>query len=221
MPERNLVITGFVLAGGASRRMGRPKHRLIIGNVTLLARTVRLARSIARTVAVIGPPGLALDLAGATSGFEVRVLPDLVPGRGPLAAILTALSLTPTEFNLVLSCDLPFMPARFLRYLAAQALDSQADVTLAETPSQGYQPLAAIYRRRARTVVRASLQGGNNKVARFFPRVRVRLLRWPELARARFQPFVFDNLNTPEDYQRALCRTEASGRGEDESGQHR
>lgn len=197
--------------------MGRPKHELTFGDggsatmpaggTTMLAMAVRLARSVARTVAVLGPVERLSGLPpGAAGGFELTALPDEIPGRGPLAAILTGLNRARVEFNLVLSCDLPFMSPRFLRYLARRAVESQADVTLAETPSDGYQPLAAIYRRRARAAIRTSLREGHNKVTSFFPKAKVRVLRWPELARAGFQPLIFDNLNTPEDYERALRR---------------
>ncbi|HEV2425925.1 MAG TPA: molybdenum cofactor guanylyltransferase [Terriglobia bacterium] len=219
MPDRYPQLAGFVLAGGASRRMGRPKHELTFGTgvnpttlaeaPTMLATTVRLARSVARSVAVLGPPDRAAGLESGTSGFDIPAFPDELPGLGPLSAILTGLKRTRAEFNLVLSCDLPFMSPRFLRYLAWRALESQADVTLAETPSEGYQPLAAIYRRRLRTVIRRALAEGNNKVTSFFPRVKVCLLTWPELARAGFQTIIFDNLNTPEDYDRARRRMPA------------
>jgi molybdopterin-guanine dinucleotide biosynthesis protein A len=207
MPNRYPQIAGFVLAGGASRRMGRPKHDLALGDSTLLRRAVWLLRSVTRTVAVLGPRERASEVPTAALGFDVPVFPDEIPSRGPLAAVLTGLCHTQSEFNHFLSCDLPFMPGRFLRYLAERALESQADVTLAATPGAGLQPLAAIYRRRARTAIRASLQAGHNKVTSFFARVKVRVLPWPELARAGFQPSIFDNLNTPEDYERALRRS--------------
>jgi molybdopterin-guanine dinucleotide biosynthesis protein A len=230
VPDRYPHLAGFVLAGGASRRMGRPKQDLTLGDGTLLTRAVRLLRSVTRTVAVLGPrecaPAASLsgtgtqELRSADSrfkitdsgveitdlGLDVPVFPDLIPGRGPLAGILTGLCHTRSEFNLFLSCDSPFMSIRFLRYLSRRALESQADVTLAKTPREGLQPLAAIYRRRARTAIRASLQAGHNKVTSFFPRVDVRILPWPELARAGFPLFIFDNLNTREDYGRALRR---------------
>jgi len=198
--------------------MGRPKHDLALGEGTLLTRAVRVVRSATRTVAVLGPrdgvsqrPITDFRFNITDLGFDVPLFPDDIPGRGPLGGILTGLHHTRSEFNLFLSCDLPFMPARFLRYLAARALESQADVTLAETPREGLQPLAAIYRRRARAAIRASLQAGHNKVTSFFGRIQVQVLPWPELARAGFQLVIFDNLNTPEDYERALRRTGNAG----------
>jgi molybdenum cofactor guanylyltransferase len=199
MAERFPKLTGFVLAGGASRRMGRPKHQLILEGETLLMRAVRRARSISACVYILGP-------ADRVPGTDLVALPDELPGTGPLGAIYTGLIHTRTEFNLFLSCDVPFMQARFLRFVARHALESGADVTLATTPYHGYQPLSAIYRRRALPAVRRSLAGGRNKVTSVLARVHVCLVGCAELARAGFRPSIFDNLNTPEDYQRALKR---------------
>ena len=185
--------------GGASRRMGRPKHGLMLGGETLLTRAVRKVRSVASRVYILGPEDWA-------RGLDFVALPDEFPGNGPLGAIYTGLLHTRTEFNVFLSCDVPFMEARFLRYLVWQALGSRADVTLAATPHRGYQPLCAAYRRRALPAVRRCLAAGRNKVAGFFPVVQVRVLRWPELARAGFRPSIFDNLNTPADYEGAIMR---------------
>ena len=209
MRERLSEVTGFVLAGGLSQRMGRPKHALVLAGETLLEGAVRVARSVAREVAVIAPPERVREL-----GLEVAVFADEIPSRGPLGGIYTGLCRTRTEFNLFLSCDLPFMDPRFLRCLAERALQSGADVTLAETPRHGYQPLAAIYRRRARAAVRASLASGENKISRFFPRVRLRLVAWPEVARAGFRASIFDNVNTLHDYEQALRKTEENWKAE-------
>jgi molybdenum cofactor guanylyltransferase len=187
------------LAGGASRRMGRPKHQLILEGETLLTRAVRCAHSVAACVYILGPANLV-------RGTDLIALPDELPGTGPLGAIYTGLIHTRTEFNIFLSCDVPFMQVRFLRYLARLALESGADVTLAITPCHGYQPLSAIYRRRALPAVRRSLAAGRNKVTSVLARVHVCLVGCAELARAGFRPPIFDNLNTPEDYQRALKR---------------
>lgn len=203
MAERFAELTGFVLVGGASRRMGRPKHELVLEGETLLTRAVRRARSVAGRVCILGP-------ADRAEGLDLVALPDELPGTGPLGAIYTGLMHTRTEFNLFLSCDMPFMEARFLRRLAQQGFESCADVTLAETPRDGYQPLGAIYRRRALPAVRWSLANGQNKVTGFFPRVRLCVLRWPELVRAGFPPSIFENLNTIEDYERAASKNRRS-----------
>jgi len=177
--------------------MGRPKHELIFEGETMLARSVRLARSVASTVAVLGPEDRA-------RGLDVAVVPDELAGRGPLGAVYTGLRHSRTTLSLFLSCDLPFMTAGFLEYLALQALESGADATVAGTPR--YQPLAATYSRRALPAVRASLANGQNKMTSFYTRVKLRVIGWPEIARRGFRRRIFDNLNTPDDYRAVVQR---------------
>ncbi len=208
MPQRLLSVTGFVLAGGLSRRMGRPKAALLLGDETMLARQVRLLKSVSRSVAVVGQPAgfEVLEAHGirAALGGDVRLLPDELPGRGPLGGIYSGLAWTRTEFNLFLGCDLPFMETRFLRYLAAKALACGADATVPESRDGKLQPLAAVYRRRARAAVKASLESGENKVTRFYSRVRCEVVKWPGIAQEGFPQRIFDNMNTPADYENAV-----------------
>lgn len=195
LPRRYTEITGFVLAGGASRRMGRSKAHLLLGPETMLERQIRLLRSVCRSVAVLGPPQ-------GFRGLAVPVFADEFTGQGPLAGLHTGLLLTHTEYNLFLSCDLPFMDVRFLRYLSGRALEAAADVTVPESHERGFHPLCAVYRRRALWAVRASLLAGENKVSRFFRRVRCQVVTAREISRAGFGLRIFDNINTPDDYDR-------------------
>lgn len=197
MQHRFSSVSGFVLAGGTSRRMGRPKALLVLGNETMLQRQIRWLRSVCRFVAVLGEPT-------SFPGLDVPVFSDELPGRGPLGGLYTGLLRTRTEFNLFLSCDMPFIEGRFLHYLCHRALESRADVTVPAFREHEYHPLCAVYRRRALWAVRASLEAGENKVRRFFVRVRCRVLDGREIARGGFAPWIFDNMNTPEDYQAAV-----------------
>jgi molybdenum cofactor guanylyltransferase len=213
MANQRLFITGFVLAGGSSRRMGRPKEMLVVAGETMLSRQLRLLCAVSRSVAVVGWRGIGPGWRTSNNADNLvdcpAALPDLLPGRGPLAGIYTGLSWTRTEFNLFLGCDLPFIELRFLRYLSKLALSCQADVTVPVSREHGYQPLCAVYRRRALPLIRASLARGENKVSRFFPDVHCRVVSWPELARTGFRARMFDNMNTPEDYEAAQRRLNA------------
>jgi molybdopterin-guanine dinucleotide biosynthesis protein A len=181
--------------------MGRSKALLVLGNETMLERQIRLLRSVCRSVGVLG-------LLEEPSAMEVPVFADEFAGRGPLAGLYTGLLRTHTEYNLFLSCDLPFMNVRFLRYLVGRALEGGADVTVPQSPERGFHPLCAVYRRRALWVIRSSLLAGENKVSRFFRRVRCQVVTAREIARAGFGLRIFDNMNAPEDYETAKKRSE-------------
>ncbi|MGH9431420.1 MAG: molybdenum cofactor guanylyltransferase [Terriglobia bacterium] len=194
-------VTGFVLAGGKSRRMGRPKQGLVLDGQTMLQRQLRLLTQVCRAAWVAGSQGATLAGGGP-------VLVDIFPGRGPLGGIYTGLAHTRTEYNLFISCDLPFLQPGFLQYLCHRAIASSADATVPRTTDYGVQPLCAVYRRRMRWSIRASLDAGNGKISRVFPKVRCEILGGRELAQKGFSQAIFANMNTPADYEAARRRIE-------------
>lgn len=194
-PRRFSEVSGFVLAGGASRRMGIDKTQLPFGSERLVDRQIRLLRSVCRSVAIIGPPDAFADT-------EIQVYPDELPGQGPLGGIHTGLRRARTEFSLFLSCDLPLMEARFLRYLCEQALASRASATLPPPWASGRYPLCTVLRREAVSRIHSCLALGQNRVGRFLSRSARRTISRAEFARAGFSPRIFCNMNTPEEYER-------------------
>ena len=99
-------VTGFVLAGGKSSRMGQDKAFLHLGGITLLTSALELAprpRLEARGLSV-APRNLPLS---------VRLWKTCIPGRGPLAGIQAALAATRTEMNLIMAVDMPFLQLDF------------------------------------------------------------------------------------------------------------
>jgi molybdenum cofactor guanylyltransferase len=203
MAYRLLPLSGFVLAGGASRRMGRPKALLPFQGETLLERQVRLLRKVSRRAKVVG----AVEFARA---LEVPAIADRIQGRGPLAGIWTAIGSSSSDYNLVIGCDMPFLTTRFLRWLSRRALAAAADVTVPQSREGKLNPLCAVYRRRALGAIRKAVDNGENSVREFFPRVNCLVVTWPELARAGFLPRIFDNLNTPADYEAAIRMAEGT-----------
>lgn len=190
-------VTAFVLAGGKSTRMGREKTTLELGGRTLVERALKLASSVAAEALLVGPRA-ELEHWG-------RVVEDIYPGQGPLSGIHAALWDSPTELSLVLAVDTPFLEPAFLRYLVEQARESGAVVTLPRT-ADGYHPLAGVYRRSFREVAQRALEEGRNKIDALFGEVETRVIELAELERLAFAPAIFENLNTPEDVERARRR---------------
>src|SRR5271163_1224329 len=99
--------SGYVLAGGRSTRMGRDKALLPLGDSTLLDHVAQCVRQAAGNVTIIGPPDRYASL-----GYPVTA--DLVTNCGPLGGLYTALSITETDWNLMVACDMPGLTAHFL-----------------------------------------------------------------------------------------------------------
>jgi molybdopterin-guanine dinucleotide biosynthesis protein A len=187
-------LSGFVLAGGASRRMGRAKAGLVLCGETMFARQVRLLRAVSRSVAVVG-------LAENVPGADVPVWPDEFPGRGPLGGIYTGLIHARTEFSVFLGCDLPFLEVRFLEFLALRALHGQADVTVPEAHDHRLQPVCAVYRRGTRAVARVKLNADLNKTQDLIRCLHCDVVSWREIAQAGFAPRLLAHMNAPEEYE--------------------
>jgi molybdopterin-guanine dinucleotide biosynthesis protein A len=104
------AITGFVLAGGASSRMGRDKALLPVGGRPMLLHMAAILSPYVREVVVISNNDLH-------HGHGLRVIADIMPGCGPVGGIATALAHTLTDLNLIISCDMPWMRGEVLERL--------------------------------------------------------------------------------------------------------
>jgi molybdopterin-guanine dinucleotide biosynthesis protein A len=125
-----------VLAGGASRRMGRDKATLAVGGVALAAGVLAAAAEVADPVVLVAPEG------HPARGLSPRVVTD--PGEGPLAALAAALAALEADHVLVLAGDHPGLAVELLAQLVALAPGGEA-VACRRGPR--LEPLVAVYRR--------------------------------------------------------------------------
>lgn len=197
-------ITGVILAGGQSRRMGRDKALLDLGGRPMIARVAeRLGQACAEVLVVDREPGRYAFLG-------LPVVPDRRPGFGALSGLHAGLLALRRPFGLFVACDMPFLRPPLLRYLAALATTAAAAAWDAVVPRRGGrpEPLLAVYGRHLLPVVEDILAGGGGPLRRVLeaPGVRVRWVE--EQALRRFDPELVSlvNVNTPEDYRQALRR---------------
>lgn len=195
MPLYAENLTAFVLAGGKSTRMGADKAFLELAGRPLIVHAVGLAAAVAPQVRIVGDPHQKFAAFG-------DVVPDIFAGRGPLGGIHAALQVSQTELNLVLGVDLPFVEARFLKFLIAQA--GACDAVVAVPFAAGYfQTLCAIYRKSFAALAERALAEGRNRVDAIFQETKVRIISEQELAGENFQASMFRNLNTREEWEAA------------------
>jgi molybdenum cofactor guanylyltransferase len=190
-------LTGFVLAGGKSTRMGQDKAAVMLHGRTLLEHTLAALRVVCRDVAILGK----YELYG-TMG---PVYEDIFPGCGPLSGIHAALTNSQTQFNLIIAVDTPFLAPAFLRYLAERAITSGAVVTTPEI-NDYTQPLCTVYSLDFLPIAEQALRQGNYKIVPLFPRGKTLVIKESELRKFAFAADMFENLNTPDDLARAQRR---------------
>jgi molybdopterin-guanine dinucleotide biosynthesis protein A len=181
-----MKLSGFILAGGKSSRMGRDKALLNWHGRTLLEHMVGLVRTVADPVLVIGRESL----------------PDRLPGLGPLAGIATGLETTFTDANLFVAVDLPFLTEDFLIFLRSRIEASSQPLLVCKIGTSFplcigvWRPMLPEIQRRLNTrerSIRSWIEGGG-----------VEIIDGSEIAHLGFDLLMFRNINTEKDYQSAL-----------------
>jgi molybdopterin-guanine dinucleotide biosynthesis protein A len=200
-------LTGYVLAGGASRRFGSDKALAELGGKPMLARMLEAAGE----GVVQGP-----FVVGETTKygrFGAPCIEDRWPGEGPLGGIVTALlhareTARRGDWNLVLSCDMPFLTAKWLNFLVQRAAESTAQAVLAHS-EQGPEPLCACWRTDAVESLREGFERGVRKVTDGIALLRAEVLDGRDWKRFDSAGRLFWNMNTPRDYEEARRILEA------------
>jgi len=193
-------LAAAILIGGRAERFGqRDKSALPLGGVPILQRILDVVRAVTDTVFAVG------DAYGAAARAGLPVIPDALPGTGALGGVYTAVTESPCERTLVIGCDMPFLTARFLRHLAHVR---DADVVIPRT-ARGYEPLCAVYGRACAEPLRQRLERGERHAAVPPPGLRVVEIGPDALTPYDPDGWLFVNVNTPHDYERARRIVEA------------
>ncbi len=182
---------GVVLAGGASRRMGRDKATLALGGRSLAERAADLlGRCCAEVVVADRGRGLVAGWPSIADG----------PGQGPAAGLLGAAAARPGRELLVLACDLPAVPESLV---AALARPADADCTVPRS-RRGLEPLVGRYGPAALAALERQVAAGELSVHRLLerPDLAVEILEGARLERHGDPDEMFLNLNSPEDLER-------------------
>jgi molybdopterin-guanine dinucleotide biosynthesis protein A len=191
---------GYVLAGGGSTRFGRDKALVEVGGTRMIALMLELLESVTKQAKIVAAPS-------KYSGFGAEIIEDQWPGEGPLGGIITALedaekTAAPDGWNLILSCDMPFLTRDWLSYLVQRAAKSKAHVVVPQS-AYGLEPLCACYRTDAAGALRAAFESGVRKVTHGLQHVTTEVLDEADWKRFDSAERLFWNMNTTADYEEA------------------
>ena len=191
---------GVILCGGQSSRMGRPKAWLPVGDETMLARVVRLLGGVVSPLVVVAAPEQELPPLAA----DIIVVRDPERGRGPLVGIAAGLSalVGKADAAFVSSCDVPLLRPAFVRRM----IDLLGDHVACVPEVGGYRhPLAAVYRVEVAAIAAELLAADRLRPMFLFDRVSTRVVRAEDFADVDPDSESLRNLNTPEEYEKALA----------------
>ena len=197
------MVTGYILAGGTSSRMGRDKALLPVGSRTLIELVRQRLRPCVERLVVIGHAHNVQRLRDMLSADAI--LMDVQPGYGPLMGIYTGLMHTETLLNVFVPCDMPWVE----RGLVDRLLDGcrqDVDVVASLHPTEGIQPFPLVCHASASRSIGALLDCGERALQGLLqqPSARLITIHEPELWRS------FTNVNTVADYDQLTKAAVAS-----------
>ena len=184
-----LPITGLIVAGGKSSRMGRDKALIPFDGRPLLAVIGEKLSLVCKEVIVIGPPERKDLIPGA------QVIQDVHTEAGPLAGIHAGLNAANSYWSLVVACDMPFLNIELMHYLAS--ITEGYDIVLPRYDGHTHQ-LHALYSKKCISYIENQIENKDYKIDRFFSKLKVRYVDEPELREHDSELKSFFNLNTPE-----------------------
>lgn len=181
-------VTGIILAGGESRRMGTLKPLVDYKGKPLINWILDSLRPLCQDIIIIAN-------SGDFSAFGAKVFPDNYPGNGPAAGIEAGLSHCRTGLALVSSCDMPNLSTAFFNHLLLNHHEFDISIAAHDGISE---PLTGVFDRRVHPAFRDAILSGDPHP----PRI-IRTCRWQEVpvypGLNFFQPDLFLNLNYPSD----------------------
>ena len=196
-------VTGIILAGGKSSRLGRDKASEIVNEKPLLQWVTDRLEEVAAEIVVVKANGQQLPPLD-TRG-PLTVAEDLLPGRGPLAGIHSGLQSASHDLSIAAGCDMPLLCVPLLRELCRLA--EGYDVVMPTRKSRP-QPLHAVYRQNCVEAIEKELRAGRLKVISFLDAVRVRYVGEDEWASFDSEGLSFFNVNSDDDLKQAALLLE-------------
>lgn len=186
-----MEVSGIILAGGKSLRMGQDKAIMSFNNETLIERTVKELKKITDEIIIA---------SNHTCKYNIPGLPevaDVFSEMGPLGGIHAGLKAVKNAYAFVISCDMPLFSAKLAAYLLEQR--QGYDVVVPELYGH-WEPLCAVYSRSCLPIIEKYLRNDRKQVSQFYPEVKVLKIKKTELSFIGKTDELFYNLNAPEDY---------------------
>ncbi len=201
------MVSGVVLAGGRSSRMGRDKAALVFDGSTLLQRTAEALAAVADEIVVVRASGQ--ELPPLRLDIPIVKAEDPVQGEGPLVGIAAGLRAASTPVAIVVAVDMPFLQPSLLRMLAERI---QKGARWALPIAEGRpQPLCSAFATSALAVLEAHIVAGDRApmaAADDLDAARIEEATW-RAADPEGRSFL--NVNTPEEFEAAQRLLDAGG----------
>jgi len=188
--EQNYKITGIILSGGRSNRMGENKAFIPIEGVPIIQRIHDLFKELFEEVIIV------TNQKDLFSNFDSKIYSDLIPNKGALGGLYTGLFFSSFQYSFCVACDMPFIKKPLVKYLIENT--EGQDVVVPRT-RDGLQPLHAIYSKGCVDSLKTMIENGKEKIIDLYRLVRVKIVEERDFLHLDPRRESFINVNTPEE----------------------
>jgi molybdopterin-guanine dinucleotide biosynthesis protein A len=183
-------ITGIILAGGKSRRMGTEKGLLKLGDKHMIEYAIEVLKKVCDQI-------LLIENSNAYHFLGYSVYPDIFPNSGPMGGIYTGLVNSKNNLNLVLSCDMPFIKPELLIDLIANSEDK--DIVVPWHGGHKFEPMCALYHKNVKSLLLQFIQEKNFKIPDTFELLKTKKFHIEE-SLPYYSSELFFNVNSKEEF---------------------
>ncbi|MFD2726331.1 molybdenum cofactor guanylyltransferase [Hyunsoonleella rubra] len=180
-------ITGIILAGGKSSRMGSDKGLLKLNEKPFVQYSIDALKPLVSEILIVSD-NTDYDV------FGLKRIEDEIKDAGPVSGIYSGLEASKTDYNLVLSCDIPMISAEVLKLLV-NAIESTTEIIQAESDGKSM-PLIAIYRSAVKNKFYDLLQNDERRL-----RLAVKSCNYKNVVIDKNDAKTTMNINTKEDFK--------------------
>jgi len=187
-------VSGIILAGGKSSRMGTNKALIELGQVKIIENIVSVFSEIFKDIIIVSNNPEEYTYLGH------KVICDIIPCKGPLSGIHAGLHEAKYFHSFVAACDMPFIQKNLIELLVEECEDY--DVTVPQL-GKFLQPLYAVYSKNCIIPIEDSLNKNRFKITNFYETIKVKYINQDSIEKLGDSEKVFFNVNTKEDLEKA------------------
>ena len=183
-------VTGIILSGGKSTRMGENKAFIELEGVPIVRRIYTLFKELFQEVIIV------TNQQELFKNFDSKIYSDLIPNQGALGGLYTGLYFSTFQYSFCVACDMPFIKKALVQYIINHI--EGEDVIVPRT-EDGLQPLHAIYSKNCLDPIKIIMEQGKYKIIDFYNRVNVKIVEEKDFTVLDPLRESFINVNTPDE----------------------
>jgi molybdopterin-guanine dinucleotide biosynthesis protein A len=188
-------MTGIILSGGKNTRMGTNKAFIRVDGERLIDTTVKIFKDIfSEVILVTNSPLEYLDQ-------DVLITVDIIKGNGAMGGIYTGLFYSTSDYSFVSACDMPFLDTCFIKHMIGEI--GHHDIVV-PAPSNGLQPLHAIYSKKCLHSIKKHMDMGKLKITGFYDSLKTSIISANTIKSFDPEGRMFININSKEDLKQIL-----------------